>query len=254
MVIILSFDCTLQKTAGWNLHQETGQPNFFVVFLSPSRPLMTILWLWKYPSFWIECCTVRLTNNIVSQEYAASVLTQWLYIPQDCNALHFLWDWNNEISPVSLGEGQSSTILGPRNARLRVAIRLTWYLNGAALWCIHVVWCHSQFWSGPIPLCKVLCAAVPVASSDCEMSTCLLEPYTILGSASIQPRVWLLCMLDVEFLSCNWAAKVVKYNSSNLELLMAWCFRTLLFWNKAPHHCSTAPDILKEHSAFTFKS
>lgn len=115
------------------------------------------------------------------------------------------------ISPVSLGERQNSTILGPCNVRLRIAICLTWYLNCAALWCIHVVWSDNQFWCGLIPLSRVLCAAVPRAPIDYEMCTCLLEPHTILGSAGVQPRVWLLRVLDVEFLPCNEGEEVVKW-------------------------------------------
>lgn len=93
------------------------------------------------------------------------------------------------ISPVSLGERQNSTILGPCNARLRIAVCLTRYLNGAALWCIHVVWSDNQFWHGLIPLSRVLCAAVPVAPTDYEMCARLLEPHAVLGSTGVQPRV-----------------------------------------------------------------
>jgi hypothetical protein len=37
---MLSFDSTLQKTVGSNFDPETGYPDFFVVFLSPSMPLL----------------------------------------------------------------------------------------------------------------------------------------------------------------------------------------------------------------------
>ena len=128
------------------------------------------------------------------------------------------------ISPVSLGERQKSTILGPCNARLRIAICLTRYLNGAALWCIHVVWSDNQFRCGLIPLSRVLCAVVPVAPTDYEMCARLLEPHTVLGSAGVQPRVWLLRMLDVQFLSCNGREEVVKWILSSLEVFMEGCW------------------------------
>jgi hypothetical protein len=38
-------------------------------------------------------------------------------------------------------------------------------------------------------------------------------------------------MLDVEFLSCNGAEEVIKYNFSSVEVYMAVCLRTLLFWD-----------------------
>lgn len=123
------------------------------------------------------------------------------------------------ISPVSLCERQNSTILGPSNVRLRIAICLTWYLNGAALWCIHVVWSDNQFWCGLIPLSRVLRAAVPVAPTDYEMCARLLEPHTVLGSAGVQPRVWLLHMVDGKFMPCSegkeivtWSLQVLRYS------------------------------------------
>ena len=112
---------------------------------------------------------------------------------------------------MSLGERQNSTILGPCNARLRIAICLTRYLNGAALWCIHVVWSDDQFWCGLIPLNRVQCAAVPVTPTDYEMCARLLETHTVLSSAGVQPRVWLLRMLDVKFLPCNEGEEVVMW-------------------------------------------
>lgn len=119
-----------------------------------------------------------------------------------------------KISPVFLSEWQSSTIFGPYNAWLRVTFSLTWYLNGASPWRIHVVGCDHQSWSWPILLSKVLGAAVSIDSSDNKMCACLLEPYSILGSTCVQPRVRLLHMLYVQLLPCNGTEELIKHNSA----------------------------------------